>query len=63
MMTYAMLYQILVEAEDRTTNKWPMDVRIRSKETVDLVYERLANEGITRAELKSLAKNRGSDLV
>lgn len=52
-MTYQMMYQILVEAEQRRDDpKYPQDVRDRSAETVALVEERMRNEGITRKQLK-----------
>lgn len=57
-MTYAMLLQILLEAEARVADeKLPADVRERSAETVSLCNQRMATEGITRAELKRLAKS------
>jgi hypothetical protein len=55
-MTYAMLLQCLVEAEDRVNGNWPADVKARSQETVDLIYQRLAMEGLDRKQLVKLAK-------
>lgn len=56
-MTYAMLLQILVEAEYRVNDETlPVAIRTRSQETVDLCNERLRNEGITRSDLERLAK-------
>lgn len=55
-MTYAMLYQMLVEAEDRCTDKWPADVRERSQETVELIEQRMKAEGLTRYTLAKLAR-------
>ena len=55
-MTYADLYQILIEAEARRDNESiPADVRTRSAETVSLVKERMAKEGLTRSQLVDLA--------
>lgn len=54
-MTYAMLLQILVEAEWRVANEQDAGVRARSQETVDLCNERLRMEGLTRADLERLA--------
>jgi len=52
-MTYQMLYQILIEAEQRRDDaRYPQDVRDRSAETVSLVEERMQREGLTRAQLK-----------
>ncbi len=56
-LTYAMLLQILVEAEARRDDKsLPREVRARSAETVDLCNQRMKNEGVTIVELKKLAK-------
>lgn len=52
-MTYADLYQILIEAEDRAANHADADVRARSAETVALVNERMARDGLTRQDLVS----------
>lgn len=58
-MTYAMLLQILVEAEYRVNDETlPVAIRTRSHETVDLCNERLRNEGITRSDLERLAKGK-----
>lgn len=55
-MTYADLYQILIEAEARVADALnSSDVRTRSQETVDLCNQRMAREGITREQLKRLA--------
>ncbi|MBV7542034.1 hypothetical protein [Acidovorax sp. sic0104] len=55
-LTFSMLLQMLVEAEGRRDDiDFPKDVRERSAETVALCNERLAKEGITRAELEQLA--------
>jgi hypothetical protein len=57
-MNYKMLHQILTEAQARRDNqKWPQDVRDRSAETVALCEERMKLEGISRADLKRLARN------
>jgi hypothetical protein len=56
-MTYAMLLQILEEAEQRRDHPaWPADVRQRSAETVALCEERMQREGISRAQLVTLAR-------
>lgn len=56
MMTYADLYQILVEGEQRRDdNSLPSDVHKRSAETVSLVKERMAKEGLSRQRLIELA--------
>ncbi len=56
-MTYAMLYQILTEAEQRARNEsLPNDVRARSQETVDLCNLRLSREGLTKAALRRAAR-------
>ena len=54
-MTYAMLLQILVEAEQRVTEFKDAGVRERSQETADLCNERLRREGLTRDDLVRLA--------
>lgn len=54
-MTYAMLLQILTEAEHRVKTETDQGVRERSQETVNLCLERLRIEGITREQLESLA--------
>lgn len=55
-MTYAMLLQALLEAEDRAGDtKLPDDVRARSAETVSLCKMRMAREGLTRDALERLA--------
>lgn len=61
-MTYAMLLQILVEAEWRVANELDEGVRERSQETVDLCNERLCMEGLTRADLERLAGQGDSSL-
>lgn len=56
-MTYAMLYQILTEAEARRDDeRLPQQVRDNSAETVSLCKMRMASEGITRDQLKTLAR-------
>ena len=46
MLTYAMLLQILIEAEARMGNEaLPQDVRDRSSETASLCEQRMAQEG------------------
>lgn len=56
-MTYAMLYQILIEAEARRDDeRLPQQVRDNSAETVSLCKMRMASEGITRDQLKTLAR-------
>jgi hypothetical protein len=54
-MTYADLYQILTEAEERVKNATDEGVRERSAETVRLCLERMKKEGLTREQLKELA--------
>lgn len=55
-MTYADLYQILIEAEARRDDEsLPADVSARSAEMVSLVKERMAKEGLTRTQLLHLA--------
>jgi hypothetical protein len=55
-MTFADLWQILIEAEARRDDETlPLDVRERSGETVSLCKERMAREGLTRDQLKALA--------
>lgn len=56
-MEWKMFYQVLIEAEARMNDeRWPLDVRERSAETVSLCKQRMAMEGITRDQLKALAK-------
>lgn len=55
-MTYAMLLQILLEAEARVAGEWPLDVKARSQETVDLCNERMRLEGLTRKDLVRLSR-------
>jgi hypothetical protein len=54
-MTYADLYQILTEAEERVKDASDAGVRERSAQTVQLCLERLEKEGLTRDQLKALA--------
>jgi hypothetical protein len=54
-MTYAMLLQILLEAEQRVAESEDAGVRERSQETVDLCNERLRRDGLTRDDLVRLA--------
>lgn len=54
-MNYAMLLQILAEAEDRSATNSDEGVRQRSQETVDICNEKLQMEGLTRADLEQLA--------
>ena len=55
-MTYALLLQLLIEAEQRRDDEsLPKDVRERSTETVSLCKQRMASEGITRHQLEQLA--------
>jgi len=57
MLTHSMLLQMLVEAEARRDNTdFPKDVRDRSAETASLCLQRMAKEGLTRAQLESLAR-------
>lgn len=57
MLTHQMLLQILVEAEARSDDATlPQDVRDRSAETVSLCKQRMAQEGLTRAQLEDLAQ-------
>lgn len=56
-MDWKTLWQILTEAEcRRDSDKWPQDVRERSAETVELCKQRMEIEGVTREQLKRLAK-------
>ena len=56
MLTHAMLLQMLVEAEARRDDQTlPQEVRDRSAETVSLCKQRMAKEGLTRAQLEELA--------
>jgi hypothetical protein len=57
-MTYADLYQILIEAEHRVKEYKGTEfdeVAQRSQETVSLCLQRCAMEGITRLELQLMA--------
>lgn len=57
MLTHQMLLQILVEAEARSDDATlPQDARDRSAETVSLCKQRMAQEGLTRAQLEELAQ-------
>ena len=57
MLTHSMLLQMLEEAEDRRDDaELPQDVRDRSAETVSLCKQRVAMEGLTRAQLEEIAK-------
>lgn len=57
MLTFSMLLQILTEAEARRDDETlPQPVRDRSAETVDLCCQRMAQEGLTRAQLVELAR-------
>lgn len=58
MLTYKMLYTILVEAEARVKNYANIDPAIveRSAETVQLCLDRMKAEGITRNGLRLLAR-------
>lgn len=57
MLTCKILYQCLTEAEARRDNEsLPHDVRKNSAETVSIIKERMAIEGLTRDALKELAK-------
>lgn len=56
MLTCSMLLQMLVEAEARRDDTTlPQDVRDRSAETVSLCEQRIAKEGMTRAQLEEYA--------
>lgn len=56
-MEWKMLWQCLIEAEERRDNpNWPQRVRDNSAETVSLCKQRMAMEGITREQLQRLAK-------
>lgn len=56
MLTYSMLLQMLEEAETRRDDATlPQEVRNRSAETVSLCKQRMAKEGLTRAQLEELA--------
>lgn len=54
-MTYRDLWQILTEAEARVRNFTDATVKANSAETVALCKERMAKEGISRAQLRRLA--------
>lgn len=55
-MTYTMLLTIHEEAKQRAGNdSLPADVRQRSRETVDLCCQRIAQEGLTLQQLRDLA--------
>lgn len=58
MNDYRMLQQCLDEARARVdpANGWPEDVRARSAETVAIIFERLALEGLTEQQLKKQAR-------
>ncbi len=57
MLTYAMLLQILVEAEARRDNTdLPQDVRDRSSATALLCNQRMAQEGLSRQQLEERAR-------
>jgi hypothetical protein len=56
-ITYSMLYQILTEAEARVKAfAGSSTIKARSAETVALCKERMRREGLTRAQLRKLAK-------
>jgi hypothetical protein len=58
-LTHSMLYQILIEAEGRVkhfTGALSAQARANSAETVALCKERMRREGLTRAQLRKLAK-------
>jgi hypothetical protein len=58
-LTYSMLYQILTEAEWRVkhyTGELAAQARANAAETVALCEERMRREGLTRAQLRKLAK-------
>ena len=56
-MTYADLYQILIEAECRRDDEsLPADVRFRSGISAELAAERMRREGLTRDQLRQLAQ-------
>lgn len=56
MLTHGMLWNILIEAEERVNDKTlPQEARDRSQETVSLCKERMAKEGLSREKLKELA--------
>ena len=56
-MTYADLYQILIEAEARRDNETlPADVRFRSGMSAEMALERMRREGLTRDQLRKLAR-------
>lgn len=53
-MTYAMLYQCLIEAEARVKNRRLTDQqRNNSSETVSIIEERMKMDGLTREILKA----------
>ena len=61
-LTYKMLQQCLIEAKARVEplNNWPDDVRARSAETVAMIQEKLAAEGITETQLAKLARQKAA---
>jgi hypothetical protein len=60
-MTYAMLLQCLVEAEQRVNSYWPADVKARSQETIDIIHQRLAIEGLNRKQLEKIVRDEASN--
>ena len=53
-MTYAMLYQCLIEAEKRVKNsRLTQEQRDNSAETVALIEQRMKIDGLTREQLKA----------
>ncbi|HIH2752476.1 TPA: hypothetical protein ACYLN4_008343 [Burkholderia lata] len=54
-MSYLDLFQMLIEAEDRAANFADAGVRERSEETVSLIKQRMASEGLSRDRLRTLA--------
>lgn len=57
MLTYAMLLQILIEAEARMGNAaLPQDVRDRSSATASLCKQRMEQEGLSRTQLEEFAR-------
>lgn len=56
MLPHSMLLQILEEAEARRDDaELPQEARDRSAETVSLCKQRMAMEGLTRAQLEEIA--------
>jgi hypothetical protein len=57
-----MLYQCLTEAQQRASKDggWPENVQARSAETVSIIMEKLAMEGLTIPQLKRMARQKAA---